>query len=137
MENGKTRLTLQLGTPEIFDDIFPVRRVFISAEIGLELAAENLQCGTLSDTVGTHKAQHLTGPRRRQSVELEAVGGVSVGDLGFEVGGQVDDGNGVERALLGADTTTNAKTFGDEGNFGFRADFNAELATANDLQILG
>lgn len=66
-------------------------------------------------------------------MELKAVGGVSVGDLGLEVGGQVDDRNGVERTLLGADTTTNTKTFGDEGDLGFRADFNAQLSTANNL----
>ena len=31
-------------------------------------------------------------------MELEGVGGVSVGNLGFEIGGEVDDGNGFEGA---------------------------------------
>ena len=49
-------------------------------------------------------------------MKLEAVGRVAVGDLGLEVGGQVDDVNGSEWALLGTDTTTNAQALGDEGD---------------------
>lgn len=47
------KLTLQLGTPEVLDDILPVRRVIISTQVGLELAAKNLQGRALSDTVGS------------------------------------------------------------------------------------
>lgn len=65
-------------------------------------------------------------------MQLEAVGAISVGDLALEVGGQVDDGNGVEGALLGADTTTNAERLGNEGKTRLGSDFNAELATADD-----
>ncbi len=36
-------------------------------------------------------------------MELEAVGRVSMGDVGLEVGGQVDDVNGSEWALLRTD----------------------------------
>lgn len=39
-------------------------------------------------------------------MKLEGVGTVSVGDHGVQVGGQVDDVDGTEGALLGADTTT-------------------------------
>lgn len=49
-------------------------------------------------------------------MELEAVGGIAMGDLALEVGGQVDNGDGAEGAALGADTTTNAQLFGDEGD---------------------
>lgn len=70
-------------------------------------------------------------------MELEAIGRVSVGNLGLEVGGQVDDGNGIEGALLGTDTTTDAEALRNEGYFRVWADFNAEFSTANDLGILG
>jgi hypothetical protein len=40
-------------------------------------------------------------------MELETVGRVSMGDMRFQVGGQVDDIDGSEWALLRADTTTN------------------------------
>lgn len=40
-------------------------------------------------------------------MKLETVGRVTVGDLAFEVGGQVDDVNGTKWTLLGTDTATN------------------------------
>lgn len=49
-------------------------------------------------------------------MELEAVGGIAMGDLALEVGGQVDNGDGAEGAALGADTTTNAQRLGDKGD---------------------
>jgi len=65
-------------------------------------------------------------------MELEAVGGVSVGDLGLEIGWQIDDVDCSEWAFLWADTATNAQTFGDEGNLGGIFDFDTETATADD-----
>lgn len=65
-------------------------------------------------------------------MELETVGGVSVGDLGLEVGGQVDDVDGVEGAFLGADTTSYAQALGDEGDFGLIGDFDAQFAGTDD-----
>lgn len=65
-------------------------------------------------------------------MKLEAVGAISVSDLALEVGGQVDNGDGVKRALLGADTTTDAKGLGNEGEAGIRGDFDTELATSNN-----
>jgi hypothetical protein len=41
-------------------------------------------------------------------MQLEAVGAIAVSDLSLEVGGQIDDVNGIEWALLGTDTTPNA-----------------------------
>lgn len=125
-------LTLKLRTTEVLDDILPVRGVVETAQVRLELAAKNLQRGTLANTVGSDKTEHLVRARHGQAVKLEAVGAITVGDLALEVGGQVDDGDGVERALLGADTTTNAEGLGDEGEAGIGSNFNAELATAND-----
>jgi hypothetical protein len=44
-------------------------------------------------------------------MKLEAVGRVSVSDMGLEVGGQVDDVDGSKGALLGTDTTSNTEVF--------------------------
>lgn len=41
-------------------------------------------------------------------MQLEAVGGVSVGDLSLQVGGQVDDVDGVKGALFGTDAASDA-----------------------------
>lgn len=65
-------------------------------------------------------------------MELEAVGAISMGNLTLKVGGQVDNGDGVERAFLGADTTTDAEGLGNEGETRIRSDFNTELATSNN-----
>jgi hypothetical protein len=64
-------------------------------------------------------------------MELEAVRGISMSNLRFEVGRQVDDADGRERAFLWADAATNAQAFGDEGNLGFRTDFNTESPRAH------
>jgi hypothetical protein len=61
-------------------------------------------------------------------MELEAVRGVAVGDLGFEVGRQVDDVDGIEGAFLWADTASDTEALGNEGNFGGWLDLNAQLA---------
>lgn len=47
-------------------------------------------------------------------MELEAVGRVSMGDMGFKVGWQIDDVDGTEGAFLGANTASNAEGFGNE-----------------------
>lgn len=116
----------------MLDDVLPVRRVVEATQVRLELAAENLQSSALADTVGSNKTKHLVRARHGQTVKLEAVGAITVGDLALEVGGQVDNRDGVEGALLGADTATNAERFGNEGEAGIGSDLNAELATAND-----
>ena len=80
-------LTLQIGTTEVLQDLLPVRRVVIPTEVRLQLATENLQSRTLSDTVCSNQTENLTGTGHGESVKLEAVGRVAVGDLGLEVGG--------------------------------------------------
>jgi hypothetical protein len=120
--------TLQLGTTEILEDFLPVRRIIISPQVGLEFTAQDLQRSTLPNTVCAHETEDLTGTRRRQAVELETVGRIPMGHLGFKVGGQVDDVDGTERAFLRTDTTSNAQTLRDEGDLGFGGDLNAQLA---------
>jgi hypothetical protein len=112
---GKNKLTLQLRSTEVLDHVLPVGRVVVAAQVGLQLAAENLQGSTLSDTVGTNQTENLARSGHRKTVKLEAVGSITVGDLVLEVGGQVDDGDGIKGALLGADTATDTETLGDEG----------------------
>lgn len=124
--------TLQLRATEVLDDVLPVGGVVVSAQVGLELAAQNLESGTLADTVGSDETQNLSRPGHRQAMQLEAVGAIAVGDLALEVGGQVDDGDGVEGALLGADTTTNAERLGDEGEARLGSDFDTELSATDD-----
>lgn len=55
-----------------------------------------------------------------------------MGDLGFQVGGQVDNVDGTERTFLGTDTTTDAKAFRDEGDLGLGSDLDTELAGTDD-----
>lgn len=104
----------------------------MATQVGLKLSAENLQRGTFSNTVGSDKTENLARSGHRQTVELEAVGAITVGDLALEVGGQVDDGDGVEGALLGADTATNTQAFGDESDLGGVVDFDAEFTGTDD-----
>jgi hypothetical protein len=61
-------------------------------------------------------------------VKLEGVGTVAMRSGGLEVLGQVDDLNGLEGALLHADTTTDAQLLGDGGELVLLGDFDAELA---------
>lgn len=124
-------LTLQLRSTEVLDNILPVRGIIMATQVRLQLAAENLQRSTLADTVGSHKTEHLTRSGHGQTMKLEAVGAITMGDLVLEIGGQVDDGDGVEGALLGADTATDTETLRDERETRLGSNFNTELATAN------
>ena len=123
--------TLQLRTTEVFQNLLPVRRVVVAAQVGLQLATQNLQGSTLANTVCSDETENLTGAGHGQTVQLEAVGGVTVGDLALQIGGQVDDVDGTEGTLLGANTATNAKAFGDKGDLRFGGHFNAKLTRAN------
>ena len=124
--------TLQLGTTEILQNLLPVRRVVVAAQVGLELSTENLQSSTLSDTVCSNKTENLSGTGHGKSVKLETVGRITVGDLGLEVGGQVDNVDSTEWALLRTDTTTDTQTFGNESDLGGVVDFDAEFTGSDD-----
>lgn len=64
-------------------------------------------------------------------MQLEAVGRITMGDLGFKIGRQVDNVDGTEWAFLRTDTTTYAKALRDEGNLGIRGHLDTELACAH------
>ena len=116
----------------MLDDVLPVGGVIVSAQVWLELATQDLEGGTLADTVRSDETEDLARAGHGKPVELEGIGAITMGDLVLEVRGQVDDGDGVEGALLGADTATDAEGFGDEGQAGIGGDFNTKLAAADD-----
>ena len=109
--------TLKFRPPKVFQNLFPIWWIIISAEIRLQLSAEDLQRGALANTVCSNKTQHLPRPRHRQPMQFETIGRVSMGDLGFEICRQVYDVDRPKRAFFNANTTADAKTLGDEGNF--------------------
>ena len=61
-------------------------------------------------------------------MELEAVGRVAMGNLRLEVRRQVNDVDSSKRTFLHADTASNTKSLGNEGDFRFRGHLYAELA---------
>lgn len=93
----------------MLDNVIPVRRIVVAAQIRLELAAKDLQRGTFANTVCSDQTQDLTRTWHRKAVELEAVGAIAMGHLALEVGGQVDDRDGVEGALLGTNTAADTE----------------------------
>ena len=115
--------TLQLGTTKVFQDLFPVWRIVISTKVRLQLATQDFQRGALANTVCSYQSEHLPWSRHGQSMQLETVCRVSMGDLSLQVCRQVDDVNGAERALFGANAAPNAETLRDVGNFRLGRDF--------------
>lgn len=129
---ARYKLTLQFRSTEVLDNILPVRWVVVAAQVRLQLATKNLQGSTLADTVGSDKTKDLSRSGHRKTVQLEAIGAISMRNLVLKVGGQVDDCNSVERTLLRADTASNAKRLGDEGKPRVRLNLDTELAAANN-----
>ena len=62
-------------------NFLPVRWITETSKIRLELAGENLKSCGFADTVGSDETKNLPWTRSGQSVELEGVCAVSVGDL--------------------------------------------------------
>lgn len=50
-------------------------------------------------------------------MELKTIGRIAVGNLGFKIGGQIDDIDGAKGTLLRANTTTYAEALRDESDF--------------------
>lgn len=108
---------LQLVTPEELEDLFPFWRVRKFAEIRLHVAGKHPERRRFSRAVGADQPQDFAGPRRRQSVQLEAICAVTVCHLVFEAFWQIYNRNRLERALLDAHATADTQRFGDETNF--------------------
>jgi hypothetical protein len=65
-------------------------------------------------------------------MKLEAIGGVSMGDMGFEVCWQIDNVDRSEGTLFGADTASDAKTFRNESYLRFWSDFYAQTSASHN-----
>ena len=52
-------------------------------------------------------------------------------NFGLEVGRQIDDGNGAERAFLGADTASNTQALREKGDSRVWRHFDTQLAAAH------
>mmetsp|Transcript_12096 Transcript_12096/g.34597 ORF Transcript_12096/g.34597 Transcript_12096/m.34597 type:complete len:236 (-) Transcript_12096:33-740(-) len=123
---------LKVGSAEVDEDLLPVGGGVVLAEVGLHLAGEDLEGGTFADAVGTDEAENLARTGHGEPMELEGVGTVSVGGVALQILGKVDDGNGLEGALLDADTASDAKRLGEEGKLALGTDLNAKLAHFDD-----
>ena len=55
-----------------------------------------------------------------------------MGDLGLEIGRQIDNVDGVEGAFFWTDATTDAESLGDEGDSGFGSDFDTKFTRSYD-----
>ncbi len=116
----------------MLQDLFPVWRVVISAQVGLQFATEDLQGGALANTVGSDQTQDLARAGHGQSVQLETVCRITVSDLGFQIGWQIDDVYGTKWTFFRADTTSDAKAFRDVGDLGLGRDLDTEFASSDD-----
>ena len=88
---------LQLGSSEMLQNLGPFGRIVVSSQVGLELSCQDLQCRRLSDTVGSYQTQDLTRSRSGKTMQLERVGGITMGDLRVQVGRQVENLDSVKR----------------------------------------
>ena len=102
--------TLQLGTTEVLQNLLPVRRIVVAAQVRLELSSENLQCRTLANTVSPDQSKHLARTWSRQTVKLESVGCVTVRNFGVKVSREVNDGDCLEWASGEASTLVAIET---------------------------
>jgi hypothetical protein len=59
------------------------RTHIITAKVWFELSSQNLEGRALPNTVGPYKTEDLARSGGRETVELEGISGVSVGDSGF------------------------------------------------------
>ena len=109
-------------------NLLPIRRTIVSSEIGLHLSSKNLQGGRLSNTIGTDQSQHLSRTRHGKTMQLEAVGSVTMGGIAFQILGKVDNVDCLKRTFFDSDTTSNTEWFGEVGNLGLWAYFDTEFA---------
>ena len=89
---------LKLGPAEIFQYLSPFWRVIVSTEIGFELAGKDFDRGGLADTVRTDETEDLAGPWCRETMEFERICGVTMGDVGAQVGRKIEDLDGFKWA---------------------------------------
>lgn len=82
----------------MFQNLLPFRWIIVSSKIGLEFSRKDFEGGGFSNTVRSDQTEDLTWTRGWESMQFEGVGIVSVGNVGFEIGGQVENLDGFEWA---------------------------------------
>jgi hypothetical protein len=60
-----------------------VRAHIITTKVRLEFSSKDFEGGTFPNTVSPYKTEDLTWSRGGETMELERIGGVSMGDRGF------------------------------------------------------
>jgi hypothetical protein len=60
-----------------------VRAYIVTAKVRFEFSGKDFEGGTLSNTISPDKAEDLARSGGGETMELEGIGGVSVGDCGF------------------------------------------------------
>jgi hypothetical protein len=60
-----------------------VRAYIVTAKVRFELSGKDFKGGTLPNTISPDKAEDLARSGGGETVELEGIGGVSVGDRRF------------------------------------------------------
>lgn len=85
----------------MFQYFCPFGRGVVFAQIRFELAREDFESGGFTDTVRTDQTENLTWTGCGETMQFEGVGRVSVGDVGFEIGGEVENLDGFEGAPVG------------------------------------
>lgn len=65
-------------------------------------------------------------------MKLEAVGGISMSNVGFKVCWQVNDIDSPKRTFFWTNTTANTEALGDECDFRFGSYFDTEFSGANN-----
>jgi hypothetical protein len=74
-------IALQFTASEVLENSLPIGRIIISAQVGLRFPRQNLQGSRLANPVCADESKDLSRTRDRQTVELEGVCGVAVGDF--------------------------------------------------------
>mmetsp|Transcript_25950 Transcript_25950/g.46796 ORF Transcript_25950/g.46796 Transcript_25950/m.46796 type:complete len:309 (-) Transcript_25950:75-1001(-) len=123
---------LQIATTEMHQNFLPVRWRVEAPQIGLHFARQNFEGGGFSDTVRADQAEHLTRPRHGKTMELEAVGSISMRGVLLQIFGQVDDVDGLEWTFLDADSAADAERLAEVGDLGFGTDLDTEFAQLDD-----
>ena len=100
---------LQFTATEVFKDFFPFWWLGKFSEVRSHITAQNTQGCRLSNTVSTHETKNLASSRNWKSVQLEAIGTISMGDLRLEPLGEIDNFDSLERTPFDAHTTANTE----------------------------
>jgi len=119
---------LQLITSEIFEDGLPLGWVIECAQIRLKIATENSQCGGLTNTIGAHKTENLTGTWCGKSMQLKTVSSITMSYIISETFRQINNLNSLEGALFDTHTATDAHLLSDETDLAGWGHFDTHFA---------